>query len=218
MFWRGWAAMICCAAAGVAIPMSTAPVTAPTRSTITTISGSRPIHCFLTGGLAPAGVTLARDPADADDLLIGLPDGGSIRVDEMFASDRTRLERIDFDDGTTWSWQDVHAMILDQAGTGRRRCDRRLSHGRHDRRARRQRHHPRGRWRRHRPRRRWGRHPSRRLRQRRDRRRRRRRYHLRPSRQQHHPWRRRGRLGRRLLGLRHSDRRRRRRLPVRQRQ
>jgi len=72
---------------------------------------------FLTGGLAPAGVTLARDPADADDLLIGLPDGGSIRVDEMFASDRTRLERIDFDDGTTWSWQDVHAMILDQAGT-----------------------------------------------------------------------------------------------------
>ena len=44
---------------------------------------------FLTGGLVPADVTVARSAADADDLVIGINGGGSVTVDEMFAGDRT---------------------------------------------------------------------------------------------------------------------------------
>ncbi|MCV6577008.1 MAG: AHH domain-containing protein, partial [Cohaesibacter sp.] len=71
-------------------------------------------------GISPDDVVMSRNAGDT--LVITMPDGGSITVNEQFKGDYYGIEQVEFDDGTVWSAADLEvntsaAIDVNRAGT-----------------------------------------------------------------------------------------------------
>ncbi len=64
---------------------------------------------LLLHGITPSQVTVARSP-DRNNLVLSMPDGGSIIVRDQFRNAYNGIEQVVFDDGTTWSLDDLERM------------------------------------------------------------------------------------------------------------
>ncbi len=65
--------------------------------------------------IAVADVTLTSSGVDPDDVILSFAGGGSVILDEQFSaigSSNDRIENVEFDDGTIWTWTDIEDMLL----------------------------------------------------------------------------------------------------------